>query len=156
VKLIEIKDERYIFGLGHNEKTMLFDLLNLYPSARPRNPKLSRSADSKLSEAQQLLEESLAAKKRQNQKQLAALMGENSRFIQHEESFNVSLRREEIEWLLQVLNDIRVGSWVALGSPNLEGAQDLRLTAENAKSAWAMELSGYFEMALLHALDSGQ
>ena len=157
MKLIELKDDRYTFGLGRSEKTMLFDLLKLYPSAHPRSAKLSRSAEpNKLTEAQQLLEDSVAAKKRQNQRKLAALMEENSRFILHESSFNVSLKREEMEWLLQVLNDIRVGCWVALGSPNLENAQNLPLTAENGKSAWAMELAGYFEMALLHALESGR
>ena len=156
MKLIKIKDDRYTFGLGRSEKAMLFDLLKLYPSGHPRGARLSRSAESnKPNEAQQLLEDSLAAKKRQNQRKLSALMEENSRFILHESSFNVSLKREEMEWLLQVLNDIRVGCWVALGSPNLESAQNLKLTSENAKSAWAMELAGYFEMALLNALASG-
>jgi len=57
-----------------------------------------------------------------------------------------------LEWLLQVLNDIKVGSWVQLGCPELEKAAPVNLTRPNARSLQAMHLSGEFQAALLEAV----
>ncbi len=80
-------------------------------------------------------------------------MERNSRFIEHENGFTISLNREEIEWLLQVLNEVRVGLWIALGSPS-DPPQSLSLTPDKGKLAWMMDIAGYFEMGLLRALNS--
>ena len=63
---------------------------------------------------------------------------------------NGALSGSELEWLLQVLNDIRVGSWIILGSPEqwFEAA-----TPQTAPHLWAMELAGAFEMAFLPAVE---
>ena len=37
----------------------------------------------------------------------------------------LTLSGPEIEWLLQVLNDVRVGSWIALGSPDPESGKKI-------------------------------
>jgi hypothetical protein len=57
-----------------------------------------------------------------------------------------------MEWLLQVFNDIRVGSWVLLGSPedNIEAAL---VDADSARIFWDMEMAGNFQMQLLAALE---
>ena len=57
--------------------------------------------------------------------------------------------RAEVEWLFQVLNDVRVGSWVRLGSP--EG-KPREVTIATAPHFVAMEMAGYFEAELLEAL----
>jgi hypothetical protein len=51
-----------------------------------------------------------------------------------------------------VLNDVRVGSWVLLGSPE-EMAVDL--TETNAHLFRAMEMAGYFQAQFLQALGGG-
>ena len=56
----------------------------------------------------------------------------------------------EVEWLLQVLNDVRVGSWLALGEP--ERGQEPAVTAQNARYLLALELCGLFQSVLLAAL----
>ena len=40
-----------------------------------------------------------------------------SRFTWRKTGCRLSLSQADLEWLLQILNDIRVGSWVILGSP---------------------------------------
>jgi hypothetical protein len=50
---------------------------------------------------------------------------------------------------MQVLNDVRVGSWVILGSPDKKPAE---LNATTAPHFLAMEMAGYFQMQLLEAL----
>jgi hypothetical protein len=51
-----------------------------------------------------------------------------------------------------VLNDIRVGNWVILGSPEHKPAE---LTAAKTPHFLAMELAGYFQIPLLQALMGG-
>jgi predicted house-cleaning NTP pyrophosphatase (Maf/HAM1 superfamily) len=56
----------------------------------------------------------------------------------------------EIEWLLQVLNDVRVGGWLALGEP--EELEPPEINETNAPYLLAMEAAGYFQAQLLAAL----
>ena len=57
-----------------------------------------------------------------------------------------------MEWLLQALNDIRVGSWLALGSPDGPVEILAALTDKTAPDFWAMEISGHFQAVLLAAV----
>ena len=98
---------------------------------------------------QRLLDEALAEQRAENKKQLQALLADPRRFEHTETGARLSLSPAEVEWLLQVLNDIRVGSWVILGSPEEKPAE---LNAANAPHFLAMEMAGYFQMQLLEAL----
>jgi len=64
------------------------------------------------------------------------------------------LFRSQIEWLLQVLNDVRVGSWLMLGEP--EPGDEPAVTKANAKYLLALELCGVFESVLLTGLGVGE
>jgi len=56
-----------------------------------------------------------------------------------------------MEWLLQVLNDIRVGSWLILGEPDEKQGKPIALNDDNARYYAAMEFCGLFQMMLLDA-----
>jgi hypothetical protein len=58
-----------------------------------------------------------------------------------------------MEWLLQILNDVRVGCWVKIGRPELEPLRKTQLTADESRALSALELSGFFQMILLGAFD---
>jgi hypothetical protein len=64
--------------------------------------------------------------------------------------FQFSLKHPDLEWLLQVLNDIRVGSWLALGEP--EQGKLPSLNQQNFRYLVAMEICGAFESLLLSGL----
>jgi hypothetical protein len=53
--------------------------------------------------------------------------------------------------VLQVLNDIRVGSWVQLGEPNINTRELPELSEQNMQYAWAIEMAGLFQHTLLEA-----
>jgi len=53
------------------------------------------------------------------------------------------------------LNDIRVGSWIKLGSPDPDASRRGGWTEETAPYWLTMELCGAFQMVLLDALDRG-
>jgi hypothetical protein len=80
---------------------------------------------------------------------MKALLADPRRFQETETGCRLSLSHAEVEWVLQVLNDIRVGSWIRLGSP------DKKRTALNERTVLdfaAMETAGYFEVQFLEAL----
>ena len=150
MKLIRTTKTRLLFHLGHWEAHLLLEILNLYPCLPPAHQKLSQEGRLPEPEAnQQLLDEALAEHRAENKKQLLALLADRRRFAPMDKGVRLSLPPTEVEWVLQVLNDIRVGSWVLLGSP------DKKLVQLNQKTALhyrAMEMAGYFQAQLLEAL----
>jgi hypothetical protein len=153
VKLIRRSDAKLLFHLRQREANLLLLLLKRYPRLPPAHQPLSKTAPvPKQQENQKLLDEALAEQRAQCKKQLDALLADPRRFHKVDGGFRLSLSPADTEGLLQVLNDIRVGSWVILGSPEgiLEGSN-----ARTAPDFWAMEMAGSFESVLLEALEGG-
>ena len=150
MKLVQTTKTKLVFHLGPREKRSLLQVLKQYPSVSSAHHVLSRTGRVPDREAnQRLLDEALAEQRAQNKKWLQALLADPRRFEHTETGGRLSLSRGEAEWVLQVLNDLRVGNWVILGSPEEKPAE---LTAANAPHFLAMELAGYFQMQLLEAL----
>lgn len=145
--------DRLVFDLGQRETRAFLATLRLYPRIPPAHHRLSKSG--KLPDAaanQRLLDEALAEQRAESKKQLQALPADPKRFAKTETGSRITLTPAETEWLLQVLNDVRVGSWVLLGAPE----QKLEVALVNkttARQFWEMEMAGYFEMHLLGALE---
>jgi hypothetical protein len=153
VKLIRTKREKLVFEISLSEKRLLFDVLKLYPLISPTHHRLSKTARSaKHDENQRLLEESLAAQREENRKNVRAMLDEPGRFQAAASGFQLTLSGLEIEWLLQVLNDVRVGSWIALGSPDPEQGKKIVFSEKILPHFRVMELAGAFEMVFLNAL----
>jgi hypothetical protein len=153
VKLIQATKSRLVFQLGQREKLLLLQVLNLYPRVPSAHQKLSKAGRLPEPEAnQQLLDEALSEQRAQNKKQVRALLADPRRFAPTETGARLSLSPAEVEWVLQVLNDIRVGSWVLLGSPEQRA---VKLTEKTVPDFAAMETAGYFQMQLLEALQRG-
>jgi hypothetical protein len=150
MKLVKATNNKFVFELGQREKRSLPQTLKLYPCVPSAHHVLSKSG--RLPDAaanQQLLDEALAEQRAEHKKQVQALLADPRRFEHTETGARLSLSPADVEWLMQVLNDIRVGSWVILGSPENKPAD---LTAANAPHFLAMEMAGYFQMQLLEAL----
>ena len=152
MKLVQATKTRLVFHLGLREEQSLVQILRLYPCVPPAHHVLSKSSRLPNAEAnQQLLDEALAEQRTETRKQVQALLADPRRLAHTETGGRLSLAHAEVEWLLQVFNDIRVGSWVNLGSPDEKPAE---LTAANAPHFLAMEMAGYFQMQLLEGLQS--
>lgn len=151
MKLVRATKHKLIFLFAAEEKQVLGQLLQLYPRIPSTHHRISkRSSSPDPVESQRLLDEALAEQRVAHKKQITTLLNHPERFeVTAKGEWRLSLSRAEGEWLLQVLNDIRVGSWVSLGSPeDIAGA----FTEETAADFWAMELSGLFQAQLLEAL----
>jgi hypothetical protein len=151
VKLLRAGKNGHIFHLGQREKQLLLDTLKLYPLVPASRHRLSKDGQGpNTDEDQLLLEEALAEQRQENRRQVLAMLNEPQRFRETKSGFELTRAPAQVEWLLQVLNDVRVGSWLALGEP--EPGEEPELTKQNANYFLAMELCGLFESVLLAAL----
>ena len=139
-----------VFEMNEPEQEVLLETLLLYPLVPSTHHRLSKAAESQSEENQRLLEESLAQQRAENRKELDALLNDPVRFKKVGKNFRLRIKVMELEWLLQVFNDIRVGCWLRLGEPDED--KPPTLTPENIRFGFAMEVSGMFQSALLAAL----
>ena len=154
MKLIKQSDKQGVFQISKREKRLLFDILKLYPLTPAVHHRLSRTADANAIEAdQRLLEQALAEQKKENRKQLMALLTEENRFVEARDGYRFTLDTHQTDWLLQILNDIRVGSWLKLGCPDEKQGKPAELNDDNFYYYFAMEYCLLFQAALLTAFD---
>jgi hypothetical protein len=125
----------------------------MYPVVPPAHHQISATDSPKRDSTQHLLDEAIAEHRAENRKQLTAMLEDSRRFQDASTGYRLRLSPGEVEWLLQVLNDIRVGSWLLLGEPDERHGKRVRLSLQNARYLWAMELAGHFQYVLLSAGD---
>jgi hypothetical protein len=155
VKLLHRSESAFTFRIGKREREVFLGLLRRYPVLKTAHFRSRGGAKSEAARSnQELLEEALAEQQRENRRNLEEMLAQPGRFQESELGYNFTLSGSELEWLLQVLNDIRVGSWVQLGEPdtNLAGVPDIN--EKNIEVAWAIEIAGRFEQTLLDAADA--
>lgn len=156
MKFLKADGDNLLFQMGRREKILLLDLLKLYPLVPPAHHRISGSTDDPKVEANQhLLDEAIAEHRAEIKKALDAMLLEPNRFEETSSGFRLALSSTQAEWLLQILNDIRVGSWLLLGSPDEKKGKRMRLGLQSARHLWAMELSGHFQFALLSSQQRG-
>jgi hypothetical protein len=147
VKLVRQAKDHWVFHLSKREKDLLLDVLKGYPCVPPAHHRLTKGARLQDQEAnQRLLDEALAEQRAENRRLLDAWVGDGRQWKEIDKGWHLSLTPADVEWLLQVLNDVRVGSWVMLGSPDPWHGD---LTEETAPHLLAMELAGAFQSVLL-------
>jgi hypothetical protein len=144
------------FELAQQEQILLWHLLQQYPLVPPRHQRLSHNAENQ-EDNQQLLEEALREQRTAIRRQIELMLKEEGRFqaVPDTENLRVTFTFGELDWLLQICNDLRVGSWLALGSPDLDVRPDLKGKPEVARFYFNMEVAGFFEMQFIRALDGG-
>jgi len=152
VKLLRADKRHFVFRLGPHEKEALAEVLGLYPCVPPAHHRLHRTAAAGAeAERQRLLDEALAEQRAAHRRRVRDLLAHPDTFRPLPRGWQFVLPRSAVEWLAQVLNDVRVGSWLALGAPE-ELPRHLPADPARARHAWAMELAGWFQMELLHAV----
>ena len=153
MKLVRHNKAGRAYLLNENEAASLRSLLQQFPITANVPAQISKTdADPEAMEREKLLNESLAEHRKELKKQATNLLAAK-KFKKVHKSYLLTLTPEEHEILLQILNEIRVGSWRVLGEP-----EDLEPEVPpQSEREWVfynlMELAGYFEASLLRALD---
>lgn len=152
MKVIRTRNHELVFQLGNIERRLLLEMVNLYPVVPGSHHRLSKHSltEAGIDENQHLLDQALAEQQKENRRQVRALLDEPGRFRQTKTGFELVLTAAQVEWLLQVLNDVRVGSWIVLGEP--EPGEEPMVNDENEHFLLAMDVCGLFQSALLAAL----
>ena len=154
MKLFKHEGDKFIFDLGQRERALWQAVLGHYPLLPASHHKLTRATDAGVDPSdQKLLEEAMSALKREHQSRVKEFLKNQGRFVAQGSGYRLTLSRQDLDWLLQVLNDVRVGSWMKLGCPDPDEGKLPALTDANAPFLFLMELSGQFECELLEALD---
>ena len=142
------------FLLDDYERGMLLRLLGLFPIAQSVSQPLSRFSDpAELGDAQALLDASLADHRDEARRELKRWMESTGAIGRTEAGFELRLELDKSEWMLQILNDIRIGSWLGLGASAEAREEPENASHEHGRLRWAMEATGYFQTVLLAALD---
>jgi hypothetical protein len=147
VNIVRVADH-FLCRFNKGEKGVLWGLLKLYPCLSSGT---LLGLPGKPDSSKQLLEEALSEQRLENKKRVQTFLERHHGSRDSEQGLQFSVSSAELEWLLQILNDVRIGSWILLGSPDKK--LELKLLDERtAPHFWAMEMAGHFEMLLLSAL----
>lgn len=151
MKLRRTSPDEFVLHFARREFRLLSDTLQLYPLVPPAHHRVASPEQPPVKEEfQRLLDEALAEDRRQKRDLLRTLLDEAQRASQTSRGVELTLTRSQIDWLLQVLNDVRVGSWLALGEPEPNAPPDFK--EANGRFLIALEVSGMFQSILLAAL----
>jgi hypothetical protein len=149
---VERLGEDFEFVLRRREKDLLLHILGLYPRTPAGHHRLTGTSKSaELDGTRRLLDESLESGRKETREKLESWLSVKGRFTPAEKGFKLKILAGEIEWLLQVLNEIRVGSWIRLGAPHDE-LDTTRINPAKAADFGIMSMAGFFEIHLLEAI----
>lgn len=156
MKFLQFSRQRYQFLLAPEERVALVQLLQNYPliPAGYHRPSVAGDPDQP-STTGEVLREALEFQREENRDALKQLLASPGRFKRDENGYRLNLKRAEIEWLLQVINDIRVGCWLALGQPDEGSMPEFEVTEKNAPMVFALETCGHLQMLLIRAIQAG-
>jgi hypothetical protein len=151
VRQLKATSRAWTFALTDREREFLLAVLRAYPVLPPDYQPLSRdSADRVSPEDLHLLHDALAEQRGAHQARLRRWLRSGSRFRPCEQEWQFNLARTDLDWMLQVLNDIRVGHWLKLGCP--EDIHDPEsLLRQDPAAFFYMEAAGMFQMQFLQA-----
>jgi hypothetical protein len=138
------------FRLEEWEGELFRDVLMRYPYMPPAPARLSRGGGIPRQEAaDRLLEESLAGQRAALKRQVTGLLEDIHAFRTDRAGWRLSLEPAKADWLIQVLNEVRVSAWVRLGSPDdLDGQ---RAKPPNPEMQ-LIEVTAYFQSFFIESL----
>lgn len=148
------EDGGFVLQLSRRERVLLRTVLELYPLIPASHHRLSRTADpGQIAADQKLLEEALTAQKQENHRHLRTWLAGEGGFKPRRGGFTLTLNGPQLDWFLQVLNDVRVGSWLKLDCPDERNGRPVHLTPANARYYFAMQYCGMVQSLLLQGMN---
>jgi len=143
------------FALTEQERDFLVAVLESYPVVPLGHQRLNRGFDAGFSpEDEELLQEALREQRATHHELVRRWLAAPRRFHRAKGTLRFRLLKADLNWMLQVLNDVRVGSWLRLGSPG-EGHNPFELLHKDPVALFRMEAAGLFEMQFLAAIRHG-
>ena len=153
MKIARVKGGGCVCRMSEREKVLLQNILETYPLIPTSYHRLSKKTEApETNDGQALLVEALAAQKQESKRVFQGLWTRRLREQMSPHGYVLTLNATEAECLLQIVNEIRVGSWIKVGSPGLTPGWHPPVAVETVKYLHAMEICGTLQMQLLAAL----
>ena len=150
MRVIRHTKEETLIELSRHEGTLLRDLFSQYPIASLDRRQLTQTGDpERFAEETELLREALTEHAQENQKRLQTWLDAEGALSLKESACYLRVSHDEINWILQVLNDLRIGSWEQLGCPSQIHLSLDAIAPEEVLTYWSMELTGLLQTLLL-------
>lgn len=150
MKRIEASGEALVFQLNGGERHLLRKALQLYPMVPASHHHVSRGPEySVIVESQRLLDEAMADQRVGYKRKIDTLFRPGGCLKKTAEGYRLVLSATDCEWLLQVLNDIRVGCWLELGSPEEGQEPTLPSPTRGMRLKLVMDACAYFQYHLI-------
>lgn len=155
MRLQGAEEGRFRFRFETTEREWFKRILELYPVQHAPLTPIATDAG-----ANELLEKALQEDRQKLRENAETLLKSGSLEIdaKFNEYWNLTLNAEQIEELLQILNDVRVGLWAQLGRPEV-GAEVTFLAPQSediVRKHMIMHVCGAWQGALMGAVDGGE
>jgi hypothetical protein len=140
----------FVIQLVKQEHECLLVVLACYPALDVYIQPLSKGGAVD-QESQRLLNEAMAEQRQARLQKLREFFKGKPPRLKRDATgkFRLTLNSEDVEWLLQVLNEIRVGCWIRLGRLEMEDLSKRELSAADLRTRNIMDLCAYFQVELL-------
>ena len=153
MKLLRELRDGWEYELNPQEAACLRMLVGEFPFTPALPARITRTESGrKAAKREQLLNKSLAEHRGELKRQATKLIA-SGRLKAGQAGWRLSLNLEEREILLQLLNDIRVGSWRALGEPDTLETELPPASGKAQRFYSLVQLAGFFEVKLLGLQD---
>ena len=150
MKLLKQSDDGWEYGLNQQEAKCLEAFLKEFPLTPASAVKVTKTESGRATaERERLLNESLAEHRGETKRKAANFLA-SGKLKAGQNGWRLRVNAPEREMLLQLLNDIRVGCWRALGEPENIETQLPHPSEREFHYYNLMQLAGYFEVTLLN------
>lgn len=158
MKLVEQREDALVFELREWERHLLIAVLGRYPQVAPDYfPFSKQGLPQDKAEDAELHREMFAEEQGGNRREVGEFILKSLTSdvpVPPLKLCQFTLERSRVDWLLQVINDVRVGSWVKLDRPDEAKLRRLARQAESRELIEVMEFCGYVQMVLLDAVSA--
>ncbi len=153
MRFLEANGDTLVFLTEPRGRKVLERLVRKYPALEVSHFELCRTMDEEeLPDGRTVADQAMKDEHRETRRRISRILEDEDHFEDKEDFLLMRLTLEEVDLLLQVLNDVRIGCWVRAGSPP-EGVEDsLRTDPKLAPLLAAMQLCGLFQGELLDGL----
>jgi hypothetical protein len=153
MKLLSRQNGQFEFRLARRERELVVALLGHYPLLPTGYHPPGTEVVCPDPEGAQMLDELLVEHKAAARQAVQHLLKEKLRPREDLHGWGWSLTEPDIDLLIEVFNEVRVGAWHQLGCPADLDAIALRDDSRRGALLWAMEVSGAFVSFFLELME---
>lgn len=150
MKRLESRGEILSFQISLRERFLLVQALHRYPMVPGSHYKISKIQSTEMVDPQILLYEAITEQHLTVKARIAEILADGQCLKTGPSGSILSLTMAQRELLLQCLNDIRVGCWIEIGSPEEDQRKEIPRTENNVIHLMLMDLCAYFQYGLIH------